>query len=99
MLFAAVTVQVQDAAGQPVGLDSTQTLNAAGTVIHRGTLNSSGIYTVVDDSYQKSLALRTETFTFAGYKGGVKVVGGEFPVSADCCHVSRAGGPDILTMK
>lgn len=99
MLFAAVTVQVQDATGQAVRLDSTQTRNTAGMVIHRGTLNASGIYTVVDDSYQKTLALRTETFTFAGYKGGLKVVEGNFPVSADCCHVSRAGGPDILTLK
>lgn len=99
MMFAAVAVQVQDAEGQPVILDSTRTLNASGALVHKGVKNYNGSYTVVDDSYREKLAMRTESFTFVGYIGGQEVVQGMFSISADCCHVSRSGGPEVLTLK
>jgi hypothetical protein len=99
MMFASVTVQVQDASGNPVIFDSTVTQTSQGTQIHKSPANANGIYTIVDDNHQKVLAMRTEEVIFKGYKDGSQVVAQAFSVSADCCHVSKVQGPAVLTIK
>jgi hypothetical protein len=99
MMFASVTVQVMDAAGNPAVLDSTTTLDAAGKVVYKSITGHNGHYTVLDDSYRKELAMRTAPFIFVGYQGGKKAVEAGFTLSADCCHVSRSRGPEVVTLK
>lgn len=99
MMFAAVTVQVTDASGAPVLLDSTVTTGRRGALSFRGKAGAGGLYTVVDDSRAKELALRTEAVVFKGYKNGQEIVREEFVVKADCCHVSKDSGPDVIAVK
>ena len=102
MEFAMVTVAVKDQNGNTVPLDSTITRNKSGLMVSNSNQSSpagDGRYVVADDSYQKALALRSEEVIFTGYKSGQKVIEQNFIISADCCHISKVSGPDILTIK
>ena len=74
MLFASVSVTVQDADGKAVLLDSTTTTRRNGDPVYHSEANENGIYTVLDDNYQKTLANCSEQFIFSGYKGGKKLL-------------------------
>lgn len=99
MMFAAVTVQVQDASGAAVTLDSTRISSEKLGISMPGKPGPSGGYTIVDDSQVKQLAQRSGTVTFTGFRDGREVVREDFQVGADCCHVSKSAGPDVITLK
>lgn len=98
----SITVRVVDSSQVPVHLDSTITRAASGNIIMKHSRTSGAfapvLYVVVDDSYQKQLAGRTETLRFYGYKDGNKVVDTPFTVSSDNCHIYKVQGPDQIQL-
>lgn len=100
MMFAAVTVGVQDADGAAVTLDSARVSSdkLGVSMPAKGGLDGTG-YTIVDDSQVKQLAQRQGTVTFTGFRDGKEVVRQDFVVKADCCHVSKVSGPDVVIVK
>ena len=99
MQFVMITVSVEDTSGNPITLDSAKTIGPNGAVIANGSHIGNGMYTMVDDSYQKALALKTESVVFRGFKGGRQVVEQDYLIAADCCHVSRKSGPEVVVIK
>jgi hypothetical protein len=99
MQFAAVTVAIHDAKGYPAALDSVVTFNAAGARVRKSRGNASGIYAILDDSYRKALTNRKETFSVRGYRRGRELVRESFSLGADCCHVRKISGPEVLSLK
>lgn len=100
MMFAAVTAQVQDASGTPVTLDSARISSdkLGMSMAAKAGLDGTG-YTIVDDSHVTQLAQRQGTVTFTGFRSGREVARQDFVVKADCCHVSKVSGPDVITVK
>jgi hypothetical protein len=100
MMFAMVTAEVRNADGTPAGLDSTVTIAENGSTIPTSPGNTSaGMYTIVDDGYQKPLANKMEKVKFKGYRNGAMVVDQDYTVKADCCHVSKVSGPAVVSLK
>jgi hypothetical protein len=98
-VFSMITVEVRNADGTQASLDSTVTVSASGNPIAKNDANSSaGIYTVIDDGYQRSLSNRTEQVTFKGFRAGKEIISQNYSVTADCCHVSKESGPSTLTL-
>ena len=98
MMFAAVSTEVQDANGNKVTLDEAYTIRTS-TGEKITYKNSEGYYTVLDESYLKQLQNATDKFQFVGIKDGVKLVDEVFTISADCCHVSKVEGKNIITIR
>lgn len=99
MQFAMVNVTVRDATGNPARLDSAVTIGANGKVIPTSPHMGEGVYTIVDDGYKSSLALRTEDVRFKGYLAGRQVLDEAYTITADCCHVSKKSGPAELVLR
>lgn len=49
-------------------------------------------YTLIEDSFQKTLRNKQLSVSFLGYKNDVLLVSKDFVVTADCCHVSLVEG-------
>jgi hypothetical protein len=100
MDFRSVSVQVRDASGGPVRLDSAYTLRKkTGQQIRHEHHPAADSYTVLDDGFQKTLANRQETFLFTGFRDGRKVVEEPFVISADCCHIGKVSGNSVVTIQ
>ena len=99
-MFAMVGVEVRDAAGKPVQLDDAYTLvSKSGQRIPMEQQGTDGHYTVLNDSYQKQLQNRTDQFRFVGMKNGAKVVDEPYTISADCCHVKKVEGKEVVVLQ
>jgi hypothetical protein len=100
MMFAMITVQLTDTAGEPVKLDEVYTLRTGnGAKISFEQNTTGGRYTVLDDSYQKELSNITDDFRLVGIRNGVKVVDESYTLGADCCHVRKESGRDSIIVK
>lgn len=100
MIFASVSVYVADNSGQPVLLDEAYSVKqSTGEVIRGGNHPGDGIYTILDDGYQKRIATIGVDLRFIGKKNGTVVVDEPYRVIADCCHVSKASGKDTLVVQ
>jgi hypothetical protein len=96
-IFAMVSAHVVNTSGQPVTLDEAYTISTkTGEKIKLEQQMGNGMYNVMDDSYQKQLANRSDDFRFIGIKNGVKVVDEPYRISADCCHISKVSGKDTV---
>jgi len=97
MMFASVTVQVQTNEGLPVVLDQTYTIRKSNNErIEPEQHMDTGWYTVLDDSYQKRMPNTRDSFLFVGIKDGKEIISETFLISADCCHVQKESGPEII---
>lgn len=100
MMLAMVTVQVTDAAGQPITLDEAYTTVAQSSQrVPTQQSMGGGRYVVLDDGYRKDLANRKDEFRFIGMRNGAKVVDETYTISADCCHVKKESGKDVVVVR
>jgi hypothetical protein len=99
--WTSIMVTVKNAFGQPVQLDEAYTtLSKTGQRLpQEQQKNSPGQYILLDDAYRKQLENEVMEFTFIGMKKGAKVVEETYQVSADCCHVKKVRGKDVVVMK
>jgi hypothetical protein len=76
-------------------LDSYYTIRqSTGDTIRIARSISQGekVYPVFDDSYQKTIEDKTESFTFQGIINGIVVVSEPFVIKADKCHIEYVSG-------
>jgi hypothetical protein len=100
MMWVSIGVTVKNAAGQPVQLDDAYTMvSKTGQRIPLERRANEGQYTVLDDSYRKELENRQDEFKFVGMKNGAKVVEETYQISADCCHVKKVSGKDVVVVQ
>jgi hypothetical protein len=99
MIFASVMVQVQNSTGDPIILDELYTIRKkTGEKLSMNQSMAGGGYNVLDDSYTKNLVNTSEAFVFIGMKNGIKVVDEPYTISADCCHIRKDSGKDIIVV-
>jgi hypothetical protein len=103
MVFVGVNVQVVDKNNDPVLLDNAYTVRDGTNEkiifdIPIGPAGKTGNYTVLDDSYQQKLVLSTAGFHFIGIKDGKEVVNEPYTFSADCCHINKKSGKDVVVL-
>ena len=99
MMFAMITSQVVNSSGTPIQLDEAYTIRVKNNErLDLEQQMADGRYNVIDDSYQKQLANTNEDFTFFGVKDGKIVVQEPFTVGADCCHVKKQKGKDVIVV-
>lgn len=98
MLFASIGVAVNDVNGNTVTLDETETIRkSTGEVIKYDQSSAEpGNYWIITDSYVQSLQNQTDSFEFIGKKDGKIVVDEPFVISADCCHVDKVSGKEVI---
>jgi len=99
MIFAGITVEVTDAAGNPVAADEVFTVrkqNKERIVLSQFAGN--GRFVVLDDSYVKKMLNSKELFTFIAMKNGMKLFEEDYTISADCCHVKKELGKDKIVV-
>lgn len=101
--FRSIFTTVVDTNGQTVELYSTSTVrNSTQEVVfsyqYDSTIINNGIYTIMNDGYQKQLKNQVDTFTFTGITNDNRMVEGQFVISADCCHINKVSGQDTLVL-
>jgi hypothetical protein len=97
MMFAMVTAEVNDPTMTAIPLEVYTLRKSTGEKItHDQTTAQSGRYIVLDDGYQKKLQQATDTFVFVGTRSGAKVFEEQYVISADCCHINKVSGKDVI---
>lgn len=94
MMFAMITAEVK---GATEALEVHTVRKSTGERIE--PVQQSGNpdrYVVLDDGYQKKLQQATDTFVFTGKMNGQTVFEEEYVITADCCHVSKVSGKDVI---
>jgi hypothetical protein len=99
--WVSIVVTVRNAEGQPVQLDEAYTLvsKTRERLPQDQQRNNQGHYMLLNDSYRKQLENKVEEFTFVGMKDGAMVVEENYQIGADCCHVKKVSGKDVVVMK
>jgi hypothetical protein len=103
--FADIPLEVRDNAGTAVVLDSFVVTNGAGVPIpsvngipaygypQSGT---DGVYSVMNDSWVQGHQNSSIQVIAKGYRNGLQVFREPFTIMADCCHVSKQSGKDVV---
>ncbi len=99
MIFAMVTAQVTDKNGDAVRLDEYYTLRTSTGEKIKASESMEGYYTILDDSYQKTLQQSFDKFQFIGIKDGKQVVNETYIISADCCHIQKKEGKSVIVIQ
>jgi hypothetical protein len=100
MMFASVNTSVKDNNGVLADLDESYSVRKSnGEILRYDQEGGAGEFKILDDSYQKDLANKTDTFQFVGKKNGHIVVDELFVIKADCCHVSKVSGKSEIILK
>ena len=97
--FVTHTITILDNNDNPVILDTYYTLNKNDTLsIIRNyfTPNTSGIYPVIDDSHQHSLACYPTPLQFIGLLNNQQIINKEFYFSSDGCHIIKDTTEDTI---
>jgi hypothetical protein len=96
-IFVSVSVLVTNSADEAVMLDEVYTVrDKTGERIDVAQGMGEGYYAVLTDNYRSQIRNSTETFTFIGIKDGQQVVNEKYSISADCCHIDKRSGKDII---
>jgi hypothetical protein len=104
-VFASVDVNVQNAAGLPVALNSFVVTDRAGKplpvaangmAVYGKSLSGEGSYTVLNDAWVTGHQGLGSSFYAKGFLSGVLAFNETYKISADCCHVSRISGKDRI---
>jgi hypothetical protein len=108
--FASVTVRIIGADSTAVGLDSFQTTYLDGTPLTSAT--GQPVYnllptmgpgpelhaTLVNDLWVAGHQNYFVPVKARGWKAGSLVFEQEYVIGADCCHVSKVDGPDVIVV-
>lgn len=101
-MFAMINTKVVGADGKSVVLEDAYAQRKGNGDIYRSQqpmMWYDSSYVVLDDGYLTKMQNQTDTFYFIGKKGGVEVVREPFAINADCCHVNKLSGKDVITVK
>ncbi len=99
-----INVDIVDAGGAPVNLDSLAVTNAAGAPVPLSNgqrvwgnpYNGNGRYTVLNDGWVSGHEGLGSHFYAKGFRNGQMVFNEVYKISADCCHISKLSGKDRI---
>lgn len=98
--FRTITIEIKDAEGNPVALDSFSVINTGngnelGTSINNPEFDyfrENGTYPIFSDLYSQEFRQREITINFKGFIDETEVINENYEVGADCCHVYYISG-------
>lgn len=107
--FRSISVRLVKANGAAPDIDSVQTLDERGARLRtsegrpaygmNGAVQSGRVYAhVVDDEWLAGNTNSELRVTFRGFRDGAVVFEEGFTIGADCCHVYKSAGPDLITV-
>jgi hypothetical protein len=102
MEFREITVTIQTFSQQPVVLDQFYTTDVAGNRLSEQLCSASavpGTYVIINDAWVNNHRNSLKTLKFVGYRQGQKIVDEVFTIATDCCHVSKAAGLSVITLR
>jgi hypothetical protein len=102
--FRQESIRIEDASGNPVTLDSFVVTTLAGTALPNGAAGSvygypysgQGQYTLINDAWLAGNQNSTMQVIAKGFKGGSAVFSEAYTIAADCCHVGKQAGKDVI---
>lgn len=103
-MFASVSVQIKDAAGKPVMLDSFTSVRVkdqANMFPEKANIlqmPAEGSYPVADDNNINILSKSGDEIVFTAYMNGKAVAKENYVVGHDCCHVELKRGKRDITI-
>jgi hypothetical protein len=97
-VFVGITVEVKDAGGAPLTLNSFVVTDASGTPVSGTPSPRAGLYTIVNDAWLSGHSNTTALLRAKGFINGVEVFNEPYTISADCCHVSKVSGKDVIVL-
>ena len=105
-VFTEIHVDVRDQNGAAVNLDAFVVTDAAGVAlppsngssVYGYPNNGDGRYTIVNDAWVQGHQNSTMAVRARGYINGIEVFNEPYTIEADCCHVSRPSGKDLITV-
>lgn len=102
LIFASINVKVVDQNGAPIVVNNISTVNTItnDTMFFDQPSRSSGEYVVLDDSYVERMYNRSVDFILVGKESasGPTLFAEPYTIGADCCHVSKGSGKDVITL-
>ncbi|RYZ50992.1 MAG: hypothetical protein EOP49_12705 [Sphingobacteriales bacterium] len=100
MMFAAVQVTVNSPDGKAIAPDEVYTRRkSTGEIIKPEQIpGDNGRFVVLDDNYQKKLAMQKDVFYLTLVRDGKKIVEEPFEIEADCCHIRKVDGKDEISI-
>lgn len=102
MEFRMIQVQVEDALGNAVVLDSLRVLDPSNKVLHVQTsyqIPHEKSYTLIDDThFSKIEKFKNTIITAQFFKGASILKEQKYTVSADCCHIQLVDGPSKVIL-
>jgi hypothetical protein len=105
MDFRAVSVSAVNAANSPLQLDSFVVTDLTGTPLPPvngervfGELGN-GRLMIVNDGWMQGHQGMQMPVQAKGFANGVMLFDQAYTIGADCCHVYKAAGPDVITIQ
>ncbi|WP_299317996.1 hypothetical protein [uncultured Maribacter sp.] len=105
--FVTITVNIKDASGEAIALDSYVVIdNATGEDLASDLngeeyqyLKEQGFYPIISDANRVQYQNSTATLTFKGVIDNEEVINETYEVGADCCHVSLINGNNEIVLE
>jgi hypothetical protein len=105
--FVAVRVEVKDRAGAPLALDAFVVTDpggvplpaVGGSPVYGYPQPANGSYTVINDSWLQGHRNSSMQVVAKGYIKGNEVFSEPYTIEADCCHVSKRSGKDVIRIQ
>lgn len=104
-MFAAVSVTAVDAANTPLEVDSFVVTDLAGTPLPPVNgepvygIIEDGRFTIVNDGWMQWHQGMQMPVQAKGFLNGTLLFDQAYTIGADCCHVYKAAGPDVIAIQ
>ncbi len=105
--FSSVELEVVNSAGAPVTLDAFVVTDlagaplptAGGSPVYGYPQSGNGSYSVINDSWLQGHQNSSMQVIAKGFINGSQVFSEPFTIVADCCHVGKSSGKDVITIQ
>lgn len=103
MDFRAITVSAVDAANNPLAIDSFVVIDPTGAPLVANGLPlyeiaGDGRLTIVNDGWMAGHQGMQMPVQAKGFSNGTQLFNQAYTIGADCCHVYKAAGPDVIAV-
>lgn len=105
--FAEMRILIQNGAGAPVTLDSFVVTDLSGAPLRNGAAgrvyghpadSRDGWITLVNDAWVQGHQNSSQQVFAKGFIAGSPVFSEPYTITADCCHVGKSSGKDVITI-
>ena len=103
MDFRSISATLQSSSGSAASIDSFVVTDLAGTLLP--SINGEPIYgfsgsqlTIASDAWVQGHQGMQMPVQAKGYANGTQVFDQAYTIGADCCHVYKAAGPDVIVV-